>query len=178
MVKLKSRANPEAVVVLWTLSISFPYLMAGSVISNSGKRIPNLWKEAYSALRDDDKGKDRLDKLNAILRKELDKPHLKLHSNDGYKQLQTLIRRKSESLSAKRASEKVSKICDNMLAIKDIVAAGAGVGGPYVAIPAAALFLAFSVRLHEAGFARAKVAHEISDAANISIRKRRDVRAR
>jgi hypothetical protein len=32
-----------------------------------------------------------------------------------------------------------------MLRIEELVAAGANVGGPYVAIPAAALFLAFSV---------------------------------
>jgi hypothetical protein len=120
--------------------------MPSSVVSSSGKRSPNLWKEAYSALNDDDKGKERLHKLNAILKEQLGKPKLKVRSEDGYKQLQSLIRKRSQALAASRSSEKVGKICDNMLIIQELVAAGANVAGPYVAIPAAALFLAFSVR--------------------------------
>jgi hypothetical protein len=119
--------------------------MAASVLSDPDKRIPNLWKEAYNALHHDDKGKERLDKLNVILRERLDKPKLKVRSEEGYKRLQILINEKSKELSANRSSEKIGKICDNMLTIQDLVAAGANVGGPYVAIPAAALFLVFSV---------------------------------
>jgi hypothetical protein len=119
--------------------------MAASVISDQDKRIPNLWKEAYNALHHDEKGKERLDKLNTILRERLDKPKLRVRSEEGYKRLQILINEKSKELSANRSSEKIGKICDNMLTIQDLVAAGANVGGPYVAIPAAALFLVFSV---------------------------------
>ena len=121
--------------------------MPSSVISDSGKRTPSLWKEAYSALSEDEKGKERLHKLNVILREQLGKPKLKVRSEDGYKQLQALINKRSQDLAASKSSEKVGKICDNMLTIQELVAAGANVGGPYVAIPAAALFLAFSVRI-------------------------------
>jgi hypothetical protein len=119
--------------------------MTSSVIINSGKHAPNLWKEAYSALGEDEKGKERLEKLNVILREQIGKPNLKVRSEDGYKELQALINKKSQSLEAGKSSEKFGKIGNNMLAIQDLVAAGANVGGPYVAIPAAALFLAFSV---------------------------------
>lgn len=119
--------------------------MPGSVVG-SGKHGPNLWKEAYNALNEDGKGKERLHKLNVILKQELNKPKLKIRSQDGYKQLLTLINKRSQELAATKSSEKVGKICDNMLTIQELVAAGANVAGPYVAIPAAALFLAFSVR--------------------------------
>jgi hypothetical protein len=119
--------------------------MSSSGIEHSGKRTRNLWREAYSALGDDDKGKERLHKLNDILKQEIGKPHIKIRSEDGYKQLQALISKRSQSLAASKSSEKVGKICNNMLRIEELVAAGANVGGPYVAIPAAALFLAFSV---------------------------------
>jgi hypothetical protein len=121
--------------------------MSGPVTKSSGKRTPNLWKEAYSALKDDEKGNERLSKLNEILKQEIGKPNIKIRSEDGYKQLQALINKRSQSLAASKSSEKVGKICDNMLRIEELVAAGASVGGPYVAIPAAALFLAFSVRV-------------------------------
>jgi hypothetical protein len=119
--------------------------MTSSVTKSSGKRTPNLWKEAYSALKDDEKGNERLSKLNEILKQEIGKPNIKIRSEDGYKQLQALINKRSQSLAASKSSDKVGKICDNMLRIEELVAAGASVGGPYVAIPAAALFLAFSV---------------------------------
>jgi hypothetical protein len=152
--------------------------MAGSAVAGkSDKKAPNLWKEAHDALRDDEKGKERLDKLSGILREQLGKPRLKLRSEDGYKQLQVLIKQKSHNLSAKKSSEKIGKIADNMLAIKDIVAAGTGMGGPYVAIPAAALFLAFSVCANEAATRRAKGTHQCLDAADLSVRERRNVRA-
>jgi hypothetical protein len=119
--------------------------MSSSVTNHAGKRTRNLWREAYSALSDDEKGKERLHKLNDILKQEIGKPNIKIRSEDGYKQLQALINKRSQSLAATKTSEKVGKICDNMLRIEELVAAGANVGGPYVAIPAAALFLAFSV---------------------------------
>ena len=119
--------------------------MPNSVVSNSSKRTPNLWKEAYSALNDDEKGKERLHRLNVIIKEQLGKPKLRLRSEDGYKQLAALIQKKSKSLEASKSSEKIGSICDNMLTIQELVSAGVNVGGPYVAIPAAALFLAFSV---------------------------------
>jgi hypothetical protein len=124
------------------LRAPLPMLSSGS---DHSKRTRNLWREAYSALGDDDKGKERLHKLNDILKQEIGKPNIKIRSEDGYKQLQTLISKRAQSLAASKSSEKVGKICNNMLRIEELVAAGANVGGPYVAIPAAALFLAFSV---------------------------------
>jgi hypothetical protein len=121
--------------------------MPSSGNSNPGKHTPNLWKEAYSALGEDGKGKERLEKLNTILMEQIGQPNLKIRSEDGYKQLQALINKKSQSLAAGKSSEKFGKISNNMLAIQDLVATGANMGGPYVAIPAAALFLAFSVHL-------------------------------
>lgn len=113
--------------------------------SDASKATPNLWKEAYSALSEDGKGKERLHKLNSILKEQLNKPKLKVRSEDGYKQLQTLINKRSKDLAASKSSDKIGKITENMMTIQELVAAGANVGGPYVAIPAAALFLAFSV---------------------------------
>jgi hypothetical protein len=119
--------------------------MSNSMTKHSSKRTPNLWKEAYNALSDDEKGKERISRLHEILKQEIGKPNIRIRSEDGYKQLQALINKRSQSLAASKGSEKVGKICDNMLRIEELVAAGANVGGPYVAIPAAALFLAFSV---------------------------------
>lgn len=119
--------------------------MPSSVVSDASKRTPNLWKEAYNALRHDEKGKERLDKLNDILREQLGKPQLKLRSESGFKELQAMISKKSQELAAKPSSEKVGIICNNMLKVEELVSTAANVGGPYVAIPAAALFLAFSV---------------------------------
>ena len=62
--------------------------MTGSVVSESGERVPNLWKDAYNALSEDEKGKERLHKLNGILREQLGKPKLKVRSEDGRKQSQ------------------------------------------------------------------------------------------
>jgi hypothetical protein len=120
--------------------------MAKLVVGDASNDTPSLWKEAYAALAEDDKGKERLHKLNVILREQLGKPKLKVRSEDGYKQLQALIKKRSQELVASKSSEKVGKICDNMMTIQELVSAGTNVAGPYVAIPAAALFLAFSVR--------------------------------
>lgn len=122
--------------------------MPGSTVSNSsgfGKRTSNLWKQAYKALNDEEKGRERLHKLNMVLKEELGKPKMKLRSEDGYNQLLGLIQGKARQMQNSKSTEKIGRICKNMMAVQDIVAAGANVGGPYVAIPAAALFLAFSV---------------------------------
>jgi hypothetical protein len=115
--------------------------------SSSEKRTPNLWKEAYQALNDDEKGRERLHKLNTIIKEQLGKPKMKLRSEDGYKQLLGLIEKKARQIENSKSTEKIGRICDNMMNIQEIVAAGANVAGPYVAIPASALFLAFSVSL-------------------------------
>ncbi len=118
-----------------------------STTSDKAKRAPNLWKQAYQALNDEDKGRERLAKLITILKGELGKPNMKLRSDDGYKQLLSMIETKARKLENSKSVEKVGRICSKMMKFQDIVAAGAGVGGPYVAIPAAALFTVFSVRL-------------------------------
>lgn len=124
--------------------------MPGSTVSTSfgsGQRTPNLWKQAYQALNDEEKGRERLHKLNTMLKEQLGKPKMKLRSEDGYQQLLGLIQVKARQLEKSKSTEKVGRICSNMMKFQDIVAAGANVGGPYVAIPAAALFSAFSVSL-------------------------------
>ena len=124
--------------------------MPGSAISTSsnfGKHTPNLWKQAYQALNDEEKGRERLHKLNTMLKKQLGKPNMKLRSEDGYQQLLGLIQRKAQQLEKSKSTEKIGRICNNMMKFQDIVAAGTNVGGPYVAIPAAALFSALSVSL-------------------------------
>lgn len=122
--------------------------MAGSKV-NSGttpnKRAPNLWKQAYQALNDEDKGRERLQKLNTMLKSELGRPGMKLRSDDGYKQLLGMIQTKARKLESKKSVDKIGRICNNMMKFEDLVAGGAGVGGPYIAIPAAALFAVFSV---------------------------------
>ncbi|KAF2630451.1 ankyrin [Macroventuria anomochaeta] len=122
--------------------------MPGSTVSTSsgsGKCTLNLWKQAYQALNDEEKGRERLHKLNTMLKQELGKPNMKLRSKDGYKQLSDMIQRKARQLEDSKSTEKIGRICSNMMKFQDIVAAGANVGGPYVAIPAAALFSAFSM---------------------------------
>lgn len=122
--------------------------MSSSTISTSpgpGKRKPNLWKQAYQALNDEDKGGERLQKLNTLLKQELGKPNIKLRSDDGYRELLDMIQKKARKVENKKSTEKIGAICSNMMKIEDIVAAGTNVGGPYVAIPVAALFSVFAV---------------------------------
>lgn len=125
--------------------------MSGSKVGTSpgpGKRTPNLWKQAYQALNDEEKGRERLHKVNTMLKEELGKPNIKLRSDEGYQQLLGMIQIKARKLESKKGVDKIGQICSHMMKFQDIVAAGAGVGGPYVAIPAAALFSVFSVSLH------------------------------
>lgn len=124
--------------------------MSGSSISASPrpeKRTSYLWKQAYQALNDEEKGRERLHKLNTMLKQELGRPNIKLRSDDGYRELFGMIQKKARRLESKRSTEKTGAICSNMTKIQDIVAAGANVGGPYVAIPIAALFSVFAVSM-------------------------------
>ncbi|KAL5121668.1 Ankyrin repeats (3 copies) [Pleosporales sp. CAS-2024a] len=136
-----------------------------SDISNeTAKHAVKLWKEAYMALTGDKEKQARLVKLKTILKKEVGSPNIKLRSEAGYQKLQALIDAKSKSLQKSKTS-KISSICENMLKCQDLVSAGAGAGGPYVAIPVAALFLAFSFKQiydsdKEAMFALAKKASQ------------------
>jgi len=56
-----------------------------------------------------------------------------------------MIKKKAQVYEAKRLSNKLDAVSENMLKLQDLVSAGANVGGPYIAIPAAGLFLIFSV---------------------------------
>ncbi|KAF1933635.1 uncharacterized protein M421DRAFT_395750 [Didymella exigua CBS 183.55] len=110
-----------------------------------GKHTSDLWKQAYEALNDDDKGRERLQKLNAIVKQELGKSKIKLQSDDGYRELLGMIQRKPRKLESRKSTEKIGTVCSSMMKIEDIVATGANIGGRYVAIPAAALFSAFAM---------------------------------
>ncbi|KAJ8109195.1 hypothetical protein OPT61_g7638 [Boeremia exigua] len=125
----------------------FVATMPGSKVGSKpqGKRPPNLWKQAYTALNDEEQGRERLAKLNTMLKGELGKPGIKLRTDDGYKQLLGMIQKKARRLENRKSMDKVARVCSNMMKFEDIVAAGAGVGGPYVAIPAAALFSVFAM---------------------------------
>jgi HD-GYP domain-containing protein (c-di-GMP phosphodiesterase class II) len=114
-------------------------------MTKSGKREPNLWREAYKALYTDEEEKDHMQKLQAKLRQRLNNPTLNLKTEDGYKKLLKFISKEGAMLEAKKRPERFHKVLQNILEIKGLVEAGAAVGGPYVAIPAAALFLVFSV---------------------------------
>ena len=116
---------------------------------------PNLWKEGYDALRSDPFGKARLQKLTTILKNELGLPSINLRSSDGYKQLLSLMAQRASALEAGPSSAKsdktakmgevIGKVRDHILNLQEVVAAGASVAGPYVAIPAAALMVAFTM---------------------------------
>jgi hypothetical protein len=114
-------------------------------MAKSAKRSPNLWREAYKALYTDEEEKEHMQKLQAKLRQRLNKPTLDLRTQDGYKKLLKFINNEGDMLKAKKRPEKFHKVSHNMLQVKDLVEAGVAVAGPYVAIPAAALFLVFSV---------------------------------
>jgi hypothetical protein len=130
-------------------SVSFKSLRLSAslffTMTKSGKREPNLWREAYKALYTDEEEKDHMQKLQAKLRQRLNNPTLNLKTEDGYKKLLKFISKEGAMLEAKKRPERFHKVSQNMLEIKSLVEAGAAVGGPYVAIPAAALFLVFSV---------------------------------
>ncbi|KAF2999267.1 hypothetical protein E8E13_003411 [Curvularia kusanoi] len=51
---------------------------AFGTVYSSEKRTPNLWRKAYEALNDEEKGRERLQKVNTLLKEELGKPEIKL----------------------------------------------------------------------------------------------------
>jgi hypothetical protein len=114
-------------------------------MSKTGKHGPNLWKEAHQALYDDTEEKGQMQKLQIKLRERLSDPKLDLRSDIGYKKMVNFIKVAGEKIATKKRPERFSKVCQHMLQIKELVGAGVAVGGPYAAIPAAALFLVFSV---------------------------------
>jgi hypothetical protein len=110
-----------------------------------GNHKSTFWKQAYEELNDEDKGRERLQKLDRLLTEKLQKPGVKLRSEEGYQQLRGMINDKAHQLERRKGVDKTESLFKNMMLFQDIVAAGAGAGGPYVAIPAAALFSAFTV---------------------------------
>ena len=109
------------------------------------KKSPNLWRAAYKNLFEDSENKEHMQKLQAKLKKRLNQPDLDLRTDAGHKVLLSFISKQGSKIEAKKRPERFSKVAHNMLVIKDLFGAGAAVGGPYVAIPAAALFMVFSV---------------------------------
>jgi hypothetical protein len=112
----------------------------------TGKDVPHLWEEAYQALYEDSEEKHQMQKLQTKLRDRLNNPTLDLRSELGYKKITAFINTAGDKIAAKKRPERFSKVCEHMIQIKDLVGAGSAAGGPYAAIPAAALFLVFSVR--------------------------------
>lgn len=112
---------------------------------NSGNKEPNLWREAYKALYADNGEKEHMQKVQAKLRKRLNQPDLNLKTDEGHKVMLSFINKQGGKIASKKHPERFSKVAHNMLAIKELFGAGADVGGPYVAIPVAALFMVFSV---------------------------------
>lgn len=111
----------------------------------SGNKEPDLWREAYKALYADNAEKEHMQKLQAKLRKRLNQPDLDLKTDKGYKVMLSFINKQGSKMESKKRPERFSKVAHNMLVIKELFGAGAAVGGPYVAIPVAALFMVFSV---------------------------------
>jgi hypothetical protein len=118
---------------------------SNSSMSKPRHNEPDLWKEAYQALYEDDEEKGQMQKLQTKLRKRLNDPTLDLGSELGYKKMISFINVAGDKIATKKHPERFSKVCQHMLQIKELVGAGVAVGGPYAAIPAAALFLVFSV---------------------------------
>ncbi len=120
---------------------------------------PDIWKDSYKALLHDTAGAKSLAKLTKKLKEAIEaqgvkaqgggggvSKELNLRSTDGYKQLRTLIDARCVELNKKKlASSKAASVCGNLLRLKDAVGAATSAGGPYVAIPVAALFMVFSV---------------------------------
>ncbi|KAL6160069.1 hypothetical protein ACJQWK_09530 [Exserohilum turcicum] len=106
---------------------------------------PNLWKEAYKALYADNEEKEHMHKVQAKLRKRLNQPDLNLKTEEGHKVLMYFIGKQGVKMEAKKYPERFSKVSQNMSVIKELFGAGAAVGGPYVAIPVAALFMVFAM---------------------------------
>ena len=110
-----------------------------------GNHKSNFWKQAYKELNNEDKGKEKLQKLDRLLTEKLQRPGLKLQSEEGYQLLRGMINDNARQIESRKDVDKTESFLKNMKLFQDIVAAGAGAGGPYVAIPVAALFSAFAV---------------------------------
>jgi hypothetical protein len=113
--------------------------------SKHGKKEPNLWREAYKSLYAENGEKEHMQKVQAKLRKRLNQPDLDLKTDEGYNVMVSFISKQGSKMESKKRPERFSKVSQNMIAMKDLFGAGAAVGGPYVAIPVAALFMVFSV---------------------------------
>ena len=117
-----------------------------SASAGSGKRTSNLWKQAYQGLSEHPERGPRLEKLKALLKQDLGKPHIRLRSDDGVRELLSLMEEKKRQVESKKSTAKIQAACSHINSIKDVFGAAADVGGPYVAIPVAALFSVFAVR--------------------------------
>lgn len=121
---------------------------AASTMTKSKKQThkeANLWREAYKALYADPDEKETMQKVQAKLRKRLAQPDLDLRTDQGHQVLLSFISRQGSKMEGKKRPERFTKVAHNMVVIKELFGAGAAVGGPYVAIPIAALFMVFSV---------------------------------
>lgn len=127
-------------------ALSCSNTMPTSANAGSGKRTSNLWKQAYQGLSEHPERGPRLEKLKALLKRDLDKPHIKLRSDDGVRELLGLMEEKKRQVESKKSSAKIQAACSHINNVKEIFGAAADVGGPYVAIPVAALFSVFAVR--------------------------------
>lgn len=121
-------------------------ISATSASAGSSKHTSNLWKQAYQGLSEHPERGPRLEKLKALLKRDLGKPHIKPRSNDGVHELLCLVEVKKRQVESKKSTEKIQAACSHMNKVKDVFGAAADVGGPYVAIPVAALFSVFAVR--------------------------------
>lgn len=120
--------------------------MPTSANTGPGKRTSNLWKQAYQGLSEHPERGPRLEKLKALLKRDLGKPHIKLRSDDGVRELLGLMEEKKRQLERKKSTAKIQAACSHINNVKEVFGAAADVGGPYVAIPVAALFFVFAVR--------------------------------
>jgi hypothetical protein len=135
---------PSLVQVSYTMPIS---AIGASASASPAERTSNLWKQAYRDLSEDEERSPKLEKLKALLKHDLGKPHIKLRSDDGVHDLLKMMEEKRRTVQSKKSTEKIQSACSHMMKIQDVVGAGASVGGPYVAIPVAALFSVFAVCL-------------------------------
>ena len=110
-----------------------------------GNHKSTFWKQAYEELNDEEKGRERLQKLDRLLTEKLQRPGLKLRSEEGYQLLRGMINDNAHQIERRNGVDKTESLLKIMMLFQDIVAAGAGAGGPYVAIPVVALFSAFTV---------------------------------
>lgn len=95
-----------------------------------GNHKSTFWKQAYGELNDEDKGRERLQKLDRLLTEKLQRPGLKLRSEEGYQLLRGMINDNAHQIERRKGVDKTESLLKNMMLFQDIVAAGAGAGGP------------------------------------------------